>query len=1542
MRKEHPVRRPVFALCLSTLCLLIFLILSPLARAQSVASRIVAPIDGAKRTTLTGNTHPLARAAFDQGALSETTPLHRMQLVLSRSAEQQAALEQLLEQQQDRSSSSFHQWLTPQSFGAAFGLSDRDLSTVTAWLAAQGFTGIHANPGRTAVEFSGAAGIVQNAFHTAMHRYLVNGQPFFGNASDPQIPAALAPVVAGVASLNNFALQPPTAAPLPLVRDNKTGVVTHSNALPTASLATASSASSVHAEYTTTSTTGQPVYAVTPADLAAIYNFAGLLSSGTNGTGQAIAVVGDSDINADDFLSFRMLFNLPIGVTTTPTHTQYLNIIFNGADPGVTPDESKGAADTQWTGAVAPNATIDYVISETTSISQGSDLSAQYIIDNNLAPILVDTFNRCEASAGAAYNTFISNLWQQAAAQGISVVVAAGDNGSAGCDTVGASTATGGLAVNAIASTSYNVAVGGTDITGGWSTTNSANQSSAPGYLTETAWNDNLGPQAMAPIVRGGSGGASSCATGSGTSCAGTPKPNWQTGVNGIPTDSVRDLPDLSLFAGDGAYGALYFVCQQDALATPGTACALGTPSTTFVGAGGTSFSAAAFAGMLALVNQKMGASQGNPNYTLYKLAANQQQAGTACAANGPPASSCIFNDITTDNNEMPCASGSPNCSGITLSGFTSNAGYDLATGLGSINVQNLVTQWSTVTYSATTTTLTLSANGTTTGGGNSTPLTITHGTAVTAAGAVTANSGTPTGQVSINANAANGSIGAIPLANGDFSQAFRTFPGSGTLPGTTTPASYQVKANYGGDGTFAPSQSIPVNLIVTPEPSTTTVTVIDTTPNKPTTNQPVTNVPYGEILDVQVKIAGQSGQGVATGNVALTDNTQPLYGGTFALNSSGYADAFTTSLTVAASPHVFAASYAGDASFNSSTSPTSTLTIVKAPTTASIAPNANPVSDATTETFTVIIGTTGYGFAAPTGVVTVTGSNGTVLGSATLTGVTNGGQFDFSVAYITIPAGLITTGNTATVNYPGDTNYLGSTAGTSPITVTVSNLPPTTTTLSVTPLTVAPTGSITLTAAVTSTVQDFTGSMSFFIDGIAVPLVAVGTPATTYPVNADGTVAPLLLPVAGFGPGQHIASAVFSGDGTHKASMSAGVTFTITAAAGTTPSTTAITLNPAAIPPAPTTVVQGTVILVTVQVAPTGPPVPTGTVQILIDGNVVGTATKLDPTGAATYTLPTDVIPVGTHQASIFYSGDTVYAQSFSLSVPFVITAAGNTLTQIVISNVPALVGLGITFPFTATITPSSPAPTGTTELIIDKGTPQAQVALPPNDPATLQLNTTGLALGPHTVAVYYSGNSILSAATSSTASFTIIPQSSAFTLSPTTASAHIPIEGLTSNATTFTVTPTVGGTFSVAFACTSGLPSNITCSFSPATVNLTGVTPGTTNLTFVVGSYPQADNHRLALPGGWYGLGGGVSLAGVLLLIVPRRRRGLASLLGLLTVIALGAVTITATGCGSGYQPQQGPFAVTVTVTSSISVLGPATQTATVNLTIGGLPAQ
>lgn len=438
-------------------------------------------------------------------------------------------------------------------------------------------------------------------------------------------------------------------------------------------------------------------------------------------------------------------------------------IILDGPDPGVTPEEIEADLDVQWAGAVAKGATIDLVVSESTESSLGVDLSALYVVDNNIAAIASDSYSACEVSLGAGGNAFYSSLWQQAAAQGITVVVATGDNGSADCDGGPDSSETAasqGLAVGGIASTPFNVAVGGTDFddVGSeatyWNTTNtSTTQASAKSYIPETTWNDSCAaagsltgcvPPLSTNDLAAGSGGPSAVYT----------KPAWQTGT-GVPSDSARDLPDVSLFASNGNNSSIYMFCQADANTGSNTSsCDLNAPYQDIQGVGGTSVSVQAFAGIMALVNQKTGERQGNANYVFYKLAA---QSGASCTSNSAAVSnsSCIFYDVTKGNISVACAGGSPNCSNASTASnqygilvdpkntrspaWTTTAGYDLATGLGSVNVTNLVNKWSSVSFAPTTTTLT-----------SLSPTTITHGQSVNVTIGVTSKSGTPTGDVSL------------------------------------------------------------------------------------------------------------------------------------------------------------------------------------------------------------------------------------------------------------------------------------------------------------------------------------------------------------------------------------------------------------------------------------------------------------------------------------------------------------------------------------------------------------------------------------------------------------------------------------------------------------------------------------------------------------------------------------------------------------------------------------------------------------------------
>ncbi len=351
------------------------------------------------------------------------------------------------------------------------------------------FANVQVNAGRTLVEFSGTAGMVRSAFHTSMHRYAVQGAQHFANASDPQIPAALAPVVAGIASLNNF---PRKAA------SHRLGSFRHDTTRNLTTRIEEQTTDKVQPAFTIDNG-GSDVYGVTPYDFATIYNVLPLWNASTpiDGTGQTIAIVGQTDINPADFVNFRKLFGLPLGNTATPTGTQYLNIIYNGPNPGVTGDEGEADIDTQWSAAIAKGATIDYVVSEGTEVMQGTDLSAIYIINNNFASVMSYSYGQCELFLGTSGNSFYKTLWQQAAAQGITVLLASGDSGSAGCDAAGVVGASGGTAVNGLGSTPYNISVGGTDFympQGGAAflstTNNTTTQASAKGYIPEAPWNE--------------------------------------------------------------------------------------------------------------------------------------------------------------------------------------------------------------------------------------------------------------------------------------------------------------------------------------------------------------------------------------------------------------------------------------------------------------------------------------------------------------------------------------------------------------------------------------------------------------------------------------------------------------------------------------------------------------------------------------------------------------------------------------------------------------------------------------------------------------------------------------------------------------------------------------------------------------------------------------------------------------------------------------------------------------------------------------------
>jgi subtilase family serine protease len=1045
------------------------------AQANGAAPRITEAVDETHLTTLHGNTHPYARAANDRGAAPSALPMRRMLLVLRRGADQESALESLLEQQQDSSSPNFHKWLTPPQFGQQFGPGDQDIQTVTTWLQSHGFQVARVSNGRTVVEFSGTADQVRQAFHTDIHQYEVNGKQYWANSSDPQIPSALTPVVAGVNTLYNFPRDAMHHLGGDVSRSKGTGKTE-----PTVPLLTFGGTCGV---------LGTACYGLGPYDFATIYNVLPLWSASPTpitGTGVSIAVIGESDVTIQDIRNFRNIFGLP---ASDP------QVIVDGPDPGIVEgDETESDLDLEWTGAVAKGATIDFVISQTTESSLGVDLSAQYAVDNDVAPVLSESYGICELFMGNAGNQFYNQLWQQAAAQGITALVATGDSGSAVCDRFAGTDgpAQFGLSVSGFASNPYNIAVGGTDFNDltnpstYWSLTNTVPAGAPAGtpasvsalsYIPETTWNDtctnavfgNLPGFSTNPetncnnselkangfdVPEAGSGGKSSCIQGDGQNplnCTmGYAKPAWQTALT--PADGARDVPDVSMYAAVGSpSGAFYLVCAADITEAGFTSCQASDPETHYISIGGTSASTPVFAAIMALVNQATGSRQGNAANVLYKLAG---QAGNSCNSTSGAGTGCVFYDTTNGTIAMPCAKGSPNCIvnnqadqvGI-LSGYATTTGYDLATGLGSVNANNLIKAWSTASTALKSSTTVLTLNS-----GNA--VDITHGQSVNLAinvAAAAPATGMPTGNVSLIAHTAPPTAPATVTQQGlqSFALTNGTASGStGALPGGT----YTVFAQYPGDGTFGSSASTPpVSVTVAPQSSKTFANLVTFGINGLLTSYSAANFTYGagfELFRVDVGdsaasvspttgISSQCSAGTTncpTGNATVTLNgTQSV----LPLNIQGYGE---NQSTLSPGTYTGSATYAGDSSYSGSAAAIN-FTIAKAPTTAIGAVTGTPVQYGDFQEIAATITTNSDGV-APTGTVTFT-LDGQALNTVIPLNdegfpYNPNGNPPYATLSATTAAEFLSLGtHQLAAQYSGDSNYAASNGPASSFTVT-------------------------------------------------------------------------------------------------------------------------------------------------------------------------------------------------------------------------------------------------------------------------------------------------------------------------------------------------------------------------------------------------------------------------------------------------------------------------------------------------------------------------
>jgi subtilase family serine protease len=592
--------------------------------------------------------HPYVRTSTDLGATAGNTRLQGMSIRFNLTADQDAALDQLLADQQSPSSPRYHQWLTPAQYGTQFGLSSTDIAKVSSWLTNQGFTVTGVANGGTFITFDGTVAQAEAAFRTSIHNLSHNGETHFANVSDVQVPVAFASVVVAVTGLHNFRMKPHV----------------HTSA--------------VRPDYTS-SVSGNHYMA--PGDMYTIYNMTPLMNTYT-GTGETIAVIGQVDINAADIAAFRSASGL--NATNLPV------VVLAGTDPGPArtctncfPNEDdlgESSIDLEWSGGMAPAATVDFVL--------GVDVfnnSMTYAIDSNVAPIVMSSYGACEAGWGTTEMNAINALFKQGNVQGQTIVAASADFGAADCDA--GPSATEGLTVDFPASSPYVTGMGGTQPNEGtgtyWSTTNGSTGGSALSYIPEVAWND-----ASLGAFGGGGGGSSNYFI----------KPTWQVGT---PADAARDVPDLSLNATDNpTHDSMLYCVNVAAGQSCGSGFRVSATNNGLAAAGGTSFDSQIFGGMLALVEQKLGGPItgriGNANPTIYALGNSSKY--YAAGQNTLTNATVVFNDVTGGNNQMACTAGTINCGNGGSIGYAAANGYDLATGWGSVNLTNLANDWTLVT----------------------------------------------------------------------------------------------------------------------------------------------------------------------------------------------------------------------------------------------------------------------------------------------------------------------------------------------------------------------------------------------------------------------------------------------------------------------------------------------------------------------------------------------------------------------------------------------------------------------------------------------------------------------------------------------------------------------------------------------------------------------------------------------------------------------------------------------------------------------------
>ena len=852
----------------------------------AVQDRITQPIEIANETPINGTVHPLAKTADDQGLADNAKVLDGMSLVFKRSDAQEASLQALLKAQQDPASPSYHQWLTPVQFGQQFGMSAADVAKVSAWLEGEGFTVTWVAGSSNSIGFKGPVASVEKAFSTQIHSYRVNGETRFGNSTAISVPTALAGTVSGVRGLNNFRIKPKIRLPQ-------------------------TASSRVNPKFTS----GQSGdHFVAPPDFATIYDVGPLYTAGDTGTGVTIAIMGQTEIVPADITDFRAASGLSVNnptVTTVPGSTP--ETVTAGAAAG---DLAETDLDLEWSGGVATAASI--VLVNSGDVFTSLQYAIQNTINGITIPILSMSYGACEAAQPSATITQLEGYLAQANAQGQTVFLAAGDDGAADCDegtTENPVTeAQYGLAVDYPGSSAYVTDVGGTEFMGDgtaaspetgsgtyWNANGSNDVlSSAKSYIPEMAWNDTT------ISISDGQGFAS---TGGGVSSLFS-KPSWQTGVTGIPADSHRDVPDVALPAYPYHDGLLYCTqaltdgspdtyvssCQSNSfrLSDPGQ-----SDDQTLSTAGGTSFAAPSFAGLTAILEQKLGSGGlGNINPSLYTLAANATTYASA------------FHDVTAGNNQVPCIAGSTNCGSSGVIGYSAGTGYDQTTGLGSVDANNFATAFAAlVKATGTVTTLTATPSGN-----------LATNEAVTFTATVTPNtlSTAPAGTVTFTLDG----VAQTPVTLGTTSPYTATLTETGGL----TTGTHTIFATFNSSDTTTYTNS---NSAAT----TITVAAAGTAPTTTTVTASPTSVGLGGAITLSATVTATT-PGTLTGPLVFSIGGTTV--GTVSEVTIGAGDTATATLSVAAATaslgfsagtDTITATYKGDA-INAGSSGTTSITV--------------------------------------------------------------------------------------------------------------------------------------------------------------------------------------------------------------------------------------------------------------------------------------------------------------------------------------------------------------------------------------------------------------------------------------------------------------------------------------------------------------------------------------------------------------------------------------------------------------------------------------